>query len=65
MPLPNDAWIPCADDMPDSDATVMIHQPGDADPVWIGLHDGDTWRTADGERTEVTHWCHFPPPPSF
>jgi hypothetical protein len=44
------AWIRCQDEMPDADLTVMIHHAGEDEPVWMGYHDGETWRMVDGAR---------------
>lgn len=56
-------WTPCSESMPDSDSTVMIYHPDENEVIWIGYHDGETWRTAEGEQTKVTHWANFPEPP--
>jgi len=56
-------WTRCADDLPDSDLTVMIHHPDEDEPVWVGYLDGETWRTAEGVRVAVTHWMPIPEPP--
>jgi hypothetical protein len=56
-------WIPCSQALPDSDLTVMIHHPEEDEPVWLGYHDGETWRMADGTRCSVTHWMPLPEPP--
>lgn len=56
-------WRRCADEMPDSDQTVMIHHAEEDEPVWLGYHDGETWRLVDGTRCAVSHWKHLPPPP--
>ena len=59
-----DGWTRCADALPDSDLTVMIHHPEEDEPVWVGYHDGKRWRTAEGARVAVTHWMPMPEPPS-
>lgn len=54
--------------LPDSDTTVLIHCPISDDPVWMGYHDGETWRSVDGEaldRDFVDHWAHLPDPPAL
>lgn len=55
-------WKAVEDEMPDSDATVLIACETD-EPVWLGYHDGETWRTADGAAMNVTHWAELPEPP--
>ena len=57
-------WKRCAHEMPDSDLTVMIHHADEDEPVWMGYHDGATWRQVDGTRCAVTHWMHLPDAPS-
>ena len=56
-------WKRCADEMPDSDSTVMIHHAEEDEPVWMGYHDGETWRMVDGTRCAVSHWMPLPEPP--
>lgn len=56
-------WKRCEDVMPDSDETVMVHHPGEDEPVWIGYHDGEVWRYIDGAQCGVTHWMELPAPP--
>lgn len=58
-------WIP-ADQLPDSDLTVLIHHPAADEPVWLGYWDDadGTWRTVDAARCEVTHWADLPEPPN-
>lgn len=56
-------WKRCEDVMPDSDETVMVHHPGEDEPVWLGYHDGEVWRYVDGAQCGVTHWMELPAPP--
>lgn len=59
-------WVDASKEKPDSDTTVMIHCPVGDDPVWMGYHDGETWRTIDDEPIDeklVDHWAHLPEPP--
>jgi hypothetical protein len=53
-------WKRCTEEMPDSDTTVMIYHPEVAEPVWLGYHDGETWRDVCGLRAAVSHWMHLP-----
>ena len=55
-------WISTAIGLPDSDSIVLIACETD-EPVWIGYHDGEMWRTADGAAVTVTHWMQLPAPP--
>ena len=56
-------WTSCADDLPDDELTVMIFDPKEDEPVWLGYLDGKTWRTVEGVRVSVTHWMPMPEPP--
>lgn len=59
-------WIDAAKQLPDSDTTVLIHVPGDDEPVWLGFHDGEMWRYVDGMPIPgVTQWADIPTPQSF
>lgn len=57
------AWKRVEDEMPDSDLTVMIYHAEEDEPVWLGYHDGDTWRTVDGAQCLVSHWMDLPAGP--
>jgi hypothetical protein len=60
-------WTPVTPEtMPDTDITVLIACPHNAEPVWFGYWDSECnhWRAADGLRVTVTHWQHLPEPPS-
>lgn len=56
-------WHP-AIKLPDSDTTVLVFSPKADEPVWLGYHDGEAWRTAEGERyaTPVDAWAEIPYP---
>lgn len=45
--------------------TVLIHVPGDDEPVWFGFWDGRRWHYIEGlpVRAEVRHWSRVPAPP--
>jgi hypothetical protein len=53
-------------ELPDAGMTVLIHVPGDTEPVWFGFWDGRRWHYIEGlpVRGEVRHWCVVPEPPS-
>lgn len=57
-------WIAVADEIPDSDITVLVYAPAQTDPVWLGYHDGDVWLSVDGTPIDVTHWADLPEPPA-
>ena len=59
----SESWTRCEDDLPDADQTVMIYDPDEDEPVWVGYLDGETWRTAEGNRAAVTHWMPMPKGP--
>ena len=59
-------WIPCAEQLPDSDTTVMTFAPDSNEPVWPAYHDGDQWVDMMGgpiTDAAITHWMEFPEPP--
>lgn len=52
-----------AADLPDADTTVLIEIHPDEDysePVFLGFHDGDTWRDVHGEPLQVVAWAEPP-----
>lgn len=57
-------WRDTADELPDSDETVLVECDGD-EPVWLGYHDGAQWLSVDGEAIHVTGWMPLPPPRSL
>lgn len=56
-------WTSSRRSLPDSDLTVLIHSSASDEPVWMGYHDGETWRAISGEKAKVTHWAPLPEPP--
>lgn len=59
-------WVDAAEQLPDSDTTVLIHCSQSDDPVWMGYHDGETWRAVDGMDLGdafVDHWADLPEAP--
>lgn len=62
------SWISAAEQLPDSDTTVMVHAPKASEPVWLGYHDGDSWFSVDGSEygneeeliAEVVAWAEMP-----
>lgn len=56
-------WTPSTT-LPDSETTVLIVIDPDCsdEPVWLGYHDGEQWRTAEGALVPVTHWMNLPKP---
>lgn len=62
------AWIPCSQELPDEEITVLIAL-SDGE-VWTGFLDTGEWRyeSADlvdqGEGVTVTHWAHIPAHPN-
>lgn len=60
-------WIPVADELPDSDQTVLLNMPGDDEPVWLGWWSGEEWYFVDATLADdcegtprVTAWAHMP-----
>jgi hypothetical protein len=64
MPATPTGWISTKAEMPDSDQTVIVHSPGADEPVWLGFHDGETWRDVNTEQINVTHWLPLMEPPT-
>ena len=59
-------WALCADELPDSDTTVLAFWPDADDPVDLAYHDGECWRSAANclkFRVEPTHWRDLPEGP--
>jgi len=56
----NDTWKSVHDEMPDADQTVLVHYPNADEPVWLGFHDGETWRDVNADPLTVTHWRDLP-----
>jgi hypothetical protein len=56
-------WIEEKTQLPDSDLTVLIHHPSNDEPVWLGYHDGETWRDVNAQEVQVSHWMDLPAPP--
>jgi hypothetical protein len=52
-------------ELPEAGQSVLIHVPGDDEPVWFGFWDGRRWHYIEGlpVRAEVRHWCEMPTPP--
>lgn len=61
----NPDWKTIADEMPDSDETVLVFSKEADEPVWLGYWDSenDCWRAVDGSKIEVTHWAKMPEGP--
>jgi mannose-6-phosphate isomerase-like protein (cupin superfamily) len=60
-------WRDVEQEMPDSDTTVMIHNPGADEPVWLGYNDGEIWREVSGKairKGRVKHWAEIIEGPS-
>jgi len=59
-------WKKVADQMPDSDETVLVYGPTLDPDVWLGYHDGECWRDVAGEKLEpVLAWAPLPEPPNL
>lgn len=65
-PRPSIVTWHTAENLPDADTTVLIHCPDLDEPVWLGYHDGETWRAVDGGKITkdgVQHWADMPEGP--
>ena len=51
---------------PDVGLCVLIHCPGESEPVWLGYHDdaAGEWITAEGNPVYVQSWAPLPEPPA-
>ena len=56
------SWISVEKSLPDSDTTVLITTIDNSEPVWLGYHNGDCWRSVDGSQVSVSHWAEMPEP---
>lgn len=57
-------WFDPAEQMPDSDTTVMVKLSGEAD-AWMGYHDGERWIDVTGFPMAVPIiWAHVPQGPA-
>lgn len=55
-------WIDASKELPDCDTTVLVCSRKNAEPVWLGYHDGECWLSVDGTPLEVTCWSDVPEP---
>lgn len=65
MSFENIAWIPVADELPDSDSTVLLFNAEASEPVWPGYYDDgvEGWFYVTSAKAEPTHWANFPEGP--
>jgi len=59
-------WKSVDEGLPDSDTMVLIAcKEGYSEPVWMGYHDGETWRDVEATDLQnlVTHWRDLPEEP--
>lgn len=56
-------WKDAAIELPDADRTVLIHTPGEDEPVFLGYLDGVEWRNIHNEEVAVAHWAELPEAP--
>lgn len=66
MPLITETiiWHPTAEQLPDSDTTVLITGNVEAGSVWPGYLDCEQWRNSDGWPIDPpTHWATLPAGP--
>ena len=58
-------WNSCCAKLPDDDTTVLVHAPGDDEPVWLGYCSAGCWFTIDGfPHAGITDWAPVPRAPS-
>lgn len=60
-------WKDVLEEMPDDETSVLVFAPTDDEPIWIGFHEDGKWRCPSGCPLVnlVTHWAHFPNPPTL
>jgi hypothetical protein len=56
-------WTPVANQLPDSDTTILLFDENASEPVWPGYLDGNMWRYIDGMPAQPTHWTEMPEGP--
>lgn len=56
-------WRSVDDSLPDAERTVLVALLDSDEPVWLGYHDGDQWRDAEGFPVEVSAWAPLPKGP--
>jgi hypothetical protein len=67
MPAIEMEWVNVADGLPDDDTIVLMHIPGEAEPVWTGFLSSISgeWVDPDSMRLmkQPSHWMPLPEPP--
>jgi hypothetical protein len=65
---PAATWHSADQVLPPAGVLVLFFTPFDGvRPIWIGLHDGECWRSGSGLRCQfaVTHWMPLPTAPNI
>jgi hypothetical protein len=60
-------WHSVAEQLPDSNTTVLVSTPANGEPVWLGFYENDVWLAIDGGEFEsgaVLAWAHVPKGPA-
>lgn len=55
-------WIDATRETPDSDTTFFVSIEGGSEPVWLGYHDSEVWRSVDGDEINVVAYSDIPEP---
>ena len=56
-------WHEVAEQLPDTERTVLVYAPDFDEPVWLGWYDGVYWFGVDGVEFEdgtVKRWAELP-----
>lgn len=56
-------WISVSYRLPDDDCTVLVKTPQCDEPVWLGWHDAEGWRSVDAapyDEGDVVAWAAMP-----
>lgn len=56
-------WV-AASDLPDSDTIVLVFNPAEIEPIWLGYYDGAAWYYTDGSPAAPTFWADMPGGPT-
>ncbi len=58
-------WKRSGVELPPKDETVLVYHEYAEEPVWLGYHDGQEWRYADGGSCRPLFWSALPTPPGM
>ena len=53
-------WIRTTVELPPKDQRVLVYHEYAPEPIWLGYHDGEQWRYADGGSCQPLFWSAMP-----